>query len=215
MAIHAHTTAAPTVRLHRLAPTSPVVQILPVDPVRLAPAVPLSLWPVELRDQLERRRTGMARALRRLEDLREKMIDKLDALTIDPDLEPSLGAAEYLSHLCPLPRIYDAAFRWAQGTSDDREADGGRLDARDADLEPSLGASVALNQRRWASAGFEDREQEHDGREPDCEDEGAQCDDEGVAESDICIEYADEHDQRHQLVNRLAVGPVDCSMGAA
>ena len=59
-----------------------------------------------------------------------------------------------------------------------------RWTAKDADLEPSLGATAAVNQSGWAKGGYEDREQEHDGREPDCEDEGAQCDDEGARSGD-------------------------------
>jgi hypothetical protein len=36
------------------------------------------------------------------------------------------------------------------------------------------------SQKNWAGGTRDDREVEHDGCEPDCEDEGAQCDDEGV-----------------------------------
>ena len=212
MADTVHITGAPGVRPYRQLGGHPILQISPTDPLRLARTIPLSMWPVQVRQQLERRREGMERALRRLEDLREAMIDKLDVLTIDSDLEPSLGAGEHPAHLRCLPSKY---FAWAQGAQDDREGDGDRWTAKDADFEPSLGASAAVNQRRWANGRHLDLEQEHDGREPECEDEGAQCDDEGVADCDICMEYADEHDQRLQLVNRLAVGPVDCSIGAA
>ena len=199
MADAAHSTGAPAARPPRPPGGHPMLQISPTDPLRLARTIPLSMWPEHVREQLERRRKGMARALLRLEDLREAMVEKLDALTIDPDLEPSLGAAEYLSHLCPLPRIYDAAFRWAQGASDDREADGDRLSACDADLELSLGSSVAIDQRRWANAcGHDDREQEHDGREPQCEDEGAQCDDEGAIEYEEVPDYGVDQTQRLQ-----------------
>lgn len=73
---------------------------------------------------------------------------------------------------------------------DDREKDDCE-DEDDADDEPSLGSSghyegaAICYLHHPISDGYEmvvDCEgDEHDGREPDCEDEGAQCDDEGVA----------------------------------
>ena len=44
--------------------------------------------------------------------------------------------------------------------------------------EPSLGSLETINQEKWSAGGTGDREHEHDGREPCCEDEGALCDDE-------------------------------------
>ena len=116
--------------------------------------VPLSLWPQAVRD----RRSRLAAGLRRLEDLREELVAKLDQLTADPDLEPSLGAPEHLVHLNGL-RGKQAAefFIWCKGATDDREGDGDRGDGgRDADLEPSLGApdwttkGGGRDQTRWA-----------------------------------------------------------------
>lgn len=37
----------------------------------------------------------------------------------------------------------------------------------DVDSEPSLGSLHAINQLRWSLGSGDDREQEHDGREPD------------------------------------------------
>ena len=55
----------------------------------------------------------------------------------------------------------------------------------DHEAEPSLAHTNDLDQsrahlliRNWDSAS--DLETEHDGREPQCEDEGAQCEDEGA-----------------------------------
>jgi len=42
--------------------------------------------------------------------------------------------------------------------------------------EPSLGSSEQIDQRGWSRGGTRDLEHEHDGREPECEDEGAQVD---------------------------------------
>ena len=132
----------------------PMVQIVPCDPVRLARAVPLSLWPVHVREQMERRRQGMERALRRLEDLREEMIEKLDALTVDPDLEPSLGAAEHPAHLRlgggrPMP---EGVFARSKGSADDCDAAfHGPRRSTTSDDEPMLGspeAAIALHVRR-------------------------------------------------------------------
>ena len=56
----------------------------------------------------------------------------------------------------------------------------------DADDEPSLGS---LNnhhcQTSLGRSGFKELEDEHDGGEPCCEDEGAQCDDEGAINADL------------------------------
>lgn len=44
------------------------------------------------------RRLMIEAALERLDGLRERLIDRLDALDGDPDLEPSLGATEAMNH---------------------------------------------------------------------------------------------------------------------
>jgi len=44
------------------------------------------------------------------------------------------------------------------------------------DGEPSLGSIEAVDQTGWARGNSLDYEHEHDGREPQCEDEGAQVD---------------------------------------
>ena len=123
-------------------------------------AVPRSLWPEAVRERQRR----LARGLRRLEDLREEMVVKLDELTGDPDLEPSLGAPEHASHL-RLPASH-VAYEWARGCADDREGDGDGLSCRgdDSDYEPSLGApdwtlsGGGRDQRRWALGGAHDLE---------------------------------------------------------
>ena len=113
-------------------------------------------------------------AVERLERLADFIVAELDRIYGDPDLEegaeaePILAASEAMNQS-----------RWNDVASDDREQDDER--------EPSLG-SVGSNanadladQRRWASGCTSDAEDEHDGREPVCEDEGAQCEDEGGA----------------------------------
>ncbi len=53
----------------------------------------------------------------------------------------------------------------------------------DADKEPSLGSLNNFDwQTMWGASDNNDCEDEHDGAEPCCEDEGAQCDDEGINE---------------------------------
>jgi hypothetical protein len=112
-------------------------------------------------------------AVERLERLADFIVGELDRIYGDPDLEdggeaePTLGATETRDQ-----RL------WSDGANDDRELDDER--------EPSLG-SVGSNanadladQRRWATGGTGDLEEEHDGREPVCEDEGAACEDEGA-----------------------------------
>ena len=42
--------------------------------------------------------------------------------------------------------------------------------------EPSLGSCENINQTSWGRGPSLDYEEEHDGREPECEDEGAQVD---------------------------------------
>lgn len=94
------------------------------------------------------RRLSIETALTRLEDLRERLIAKLDALDPDPDLEPVLSCLEAMDQR-----------KWWKGANDDRECGD--------DDEPSLGAIAAMNQRFWSYGGSHDYEAEHDGREPD------------------------------------------------
>lgn len=139
---------------------------------------------------------AQASSRRQIEDEIERLLTALDAMDPDPDLEPSLGAAERLG-----------GNWWAPShNTDDRESD-------EADDEPSLGApnvqlpaplyrlggghghclfpmrreggeltysAAGFSQLAWGEGPRDDREDEHDGTEPCCEDEGAQCDDEGV-----------------------------------
>ena len=302
MADAALSTGAPAVRPLRPSSGYPILQISPTDPLRLARTIPLSMWPAHVRDQLERRRKGMELALRRLEDLREPLVDKLDALTIDADLEPSLGMRELPVSAWATASVH---YQLSTGATDDRKADGdGEWWEKntDSDFEPSLGSPEAgtprrtfsskrrakrdsyrhntqfgLDQRRWArgcSEGEEeaslasadgaavvldanllvhvafgwllhdvdleeqceggedsdpepdvdhepslgsldqpdqarwsqhlddkalwvgmDAEEEHDGREPQCEDEGTQCDDEGALQYEEVPDYVSHHDQ--------------------
>ena len=123
-----------------------------------------------------------------LEDAIIRAIGALDALDGDPDLEPSLAGFNPL------------------GNFDDREADDAGVSA---DEEPSLGslggtARSGGSQRGWAGGATSDLEEEHDGREPQCDDEGAQCEDEGSYrdgddepdDSGFALTYPNAHDQR-------------------
>ena len=67
-----------------------------------------------------------------------------------------------------IQRLLDAAERlmWELDDSDG-----------DPDVEPSLGALAALDQRQWPSGVTDDREEL-------CEDEGGACEDEGAASGD-------------------------------
>ena len=113
-------------------------------------------------------------AVERLEGLADAIVAELDRIYGDPNLEDGSEAEPILSASETVNQSH-----WNDGASDDREQDDER--------EPSLG-SIGSNsnadladQRRWASGGTGDLEDEHDGREPVCEDEGAQCEDEGGA----------------------------------
>lgn len=97
----------------------------------------------------------------------EALIAFLDAKDGDPDLEPSLGYANNFV------------------AGDDREGDVGDEREPEECFEPSLAHTLDINQIRAhkmlaRDSGGEDMEDEHDGREPCCEDEGAQCEDEGA-----------------------------------
>ena len=128
-------------------------------PTALLRLVPLSLWP----EHVLARRRRLRRALRRLEPLLDRTLAELDALTPDPDLEPSLAASECFAHSTRhLPAdIAREVNLWARGGSDDREADYlGPCGAVDADLEPTLGApdggvwrGGGSDQRQWAKPG--------------------------------------------------------------
>lgn len=112
------------------------------------------------REQLRRLRARMAEAV-------ERLLEVIDAIDGDPDMEPSLGSVYQ-------PSIWYPDVPWAQGVTDDREADGDDLEFTGDENEPSLGAPEnPRSQLDWARGEGENREEE-------CEDEGAQCDDEGV-----------------------------------
>lgn len=86
----------------------------------------------------------------------------------DADDEPDLGSLDHMNQT-----------RWSKGK----------------DAEPSLGSlDFPFDQTKWSKGGTKDFEDEHDGREPCCEDEGAQCDDEGCVETDL---GADEDEGDH------------------
>lgn len=91
------------------------------------------------------RRRRIEGMLERLEDLRQSLIAKLDAIDGDPDLEPYLSS---LGWRAPLE-------------SDECEPD--------ADFEPSLSAGGLIDQRCWIIGGDTDAEDEHCGREPEDE----------------------------------------------
>jgi hypothetical protein len=101
-------------------------------------------------DATRERRMFIEGTLERLEDLRQRLIAKLDALDADPDLEPCLGAMERWDQR-----------KWARTGDDDREDD-------PADEEPNLSATNHIDQRAWSMGGATELEWEHDGKEPDC-----------------------------------------------
>ena len=110
-----------------------------------------------------------------LEALIEAAIARLDDVEPDPDLEPDGDGEPILG--APEARSGSWNGLAPDAYTDDREAD-------DGDGEPSLGSLNRVPQTRWAAGGSDDFEDEHDGREPCCEDEGAQCDDEGAVDED-------------------------------
>ena len=124
-------------------------------------------------------------AVERLEQLADDIVAKLDLLDRDPDLEDGADEEMWLGAPEPQGGYVQRGYgrmdqsHWNDGASDDREQD----DEREASLG-SIGSNAnaeLVDQRRWASGGTSDLEDEHDGREPVCEDEGAQCEDEGGA----------------------------------
>jgi hypothetical protein len=119
----------------------------------------------------------------------EMLIDLLDRLDANPDLEdgadiendtaddePFHGAPEQQAGLW-------GGINPSVGGDNGEEMDLGwtELEARfgryraggDNGYEPSLGSTGSVNQLHWAKGGVDDGEEEHDGREPCCEDEGA------------------------------------------
>ena len=125
------------------------------------------------------RRGRYERILQRHLDAVDCLLATMDAEDGDADLEPSLAGFNPLGYF------------------DDREADDGGVDA---DEEPSLGslggtARSGGSQLGWAGGDTSEREEEHDGREPQCEDEdeGAQVDRE--PEQDHCVPCHLLHDQ--------------------
>jgi len=93
---------------------------------------------------------GMARHAR---ELIKDLIDFLDSLEADPDLEPTCGVA----------------YGQPPGADECEPPE---------DAEPSLGSvgpNEWHNQERWAVGNLTDLENEHDGREPDVDDEPSLC----------------------------------------
>jgi hypothetical protein len=180
-------------------------------------------------------RRKMAEAVEGLLDTVDVLLRELAKDEPDADLEPSLGAPEHPAHLCRGGgwRIPPGVFDWARGANDDREADGEDIwSVRDADEEPSLGTTFRWDQRRWASSSGvgEDREQEHDGREPSLgsvaverwadqrqwaqgagDDREEVCEGEGEDTTWIVPTYPNGHDQRVTWADYAGVDgwPVD------
>lgn len=105
--------------------------------------VPMSLWPQAVLD----RRARLEAGLERLADLREEMIARLDAIDGDCDLE---DGGDLEPSICGY-----------QGFTD--------LELDKADDEPSLGWPLGMSQLRLDRGASDEREGEHDGREPDCD----------------------------------------------
>jgi hypothetical protein len=93
--------------------------------------------------------------------------------------EPSLG---WLTYVNQVGRDWHGEAPWNvrfAGAVVDGEAD-------DGEFEPSLGwTEMEARFGRYSDQPVNDAEEEHDGREPCCEDEGAQCEDEGDVEYGI------------------------------
>ena len=73
-------------------------------------------------------------------------------------------------------------------------------------MSEALGGTAMSSgsQLAWSGGATSDLEEGHDGREPQCEDEGAQCEDEGSYrdgddepdDSGVALTYPNAHDQR-------------------
>ena len=118
----------------------------------------------------------------------ELLIGLLDQLDEDPDiednadLEPSTGDEEPL-HGAPEQQagswkgLDPSVASCTEGEElelgwTELEARFGRYQAAGKDVyEPSLGSTHSMNQTHWSKGGTDDMEDEHDGREPDVDDE--------------------------------------------
>ena len=146
-----------------------------------AEAILWSCGEEEARTRLNHALHGLSRLQEWLLDMVHDITDQLDRIEGDPDFEPDLAGLN-------AAKVLDPVTAW----NDDREGDDDfELDTA---AEPSLGSVGCVDQRRWAQGSCDDMEEEHDGREPCCEDEGAQQD----AEPDLGWRgpglAADEHD---------------------
>ena len=151
-----------------------------------------------------------------LEALIEAAISRLDEMESDPDLEeggddePILGAPE--------ARTGSWSGLYPEASADERELDTaddepelGSLEhmnqrgwAGGGDGEPSLGSLASFTQCAWGNSSTRDFEDEHDGAEPCCEDEGAQCEDEGADVDFVLVPPQDDVDWRHWQAQRAA-----------
>jgi hypothetical protein len=108
-------------------------------------------------------------------------IGETDAEQDDADKEPSLGAPERHPSIIGWS-AGDRQARWADGSGAmeeeqvNEDGDGGFNDS--VDHEPSLGAinpdpltGSGMDQTAWSRGNADDCESEHDGREPDADDE--------------------------------------------
>ena len=106
----------------------------------------------------------------------ERLIALLDAADVDPDLEDNGDGEEEPDG--------EPSLGWPQSTNQDRAqrlgpTHAGDIDLEDdqADLEHSLGSlggtwnAESFSQEHWARGAASDLEEEHDGREPDVDDE--------------------------------------------
>jgi hypothetical protein len=154
-------------------------------------------------EQMALRAALLTAGMERLNGLRSSMIEQLDALDGDADFEPWLGSG-------------------ALG-GDDREDDTCDHGEPDDDGEPSLSAPIALTPSdqtglRWIGGGqARDLESEHDGREPDVDDEpdsdseaslcgvvfGAPRDD---GDSEATVEYGDDQTQEPRTTRWGPIG---------
>ena len=112
------------------------------------------------------------------------MLDKLDA---DPDFEDTADIENDIADEEPLhgaPEQQAGSWKGIDavlGCGDGEELELGwtELEARfgryraggDNGYEPSLGSNGGINQLKWSKGPTDDREDEHDGREPDSENE--------------------------------------------